>query len=469
MATPSTTSGITVNTTASSVDGGRRPPVLRADPLLGVLPAALPLLVFVEIALFGADRLEIALLAALIQLGLLAWALLGSAGVRAALATPTLKIPAVLFVLVLVWGLSQLGPWPVGMAKSAWAAADATPAATLDKFATLAEVVKLAGLGAVFLLGVAAARNPLRAHRMMDWLINLGLLYAAASIVYFLRWGAPDPEGRLRLAGSLLNPNNTAALLTILAALATVAAVRLPSERARFRWPMVRPAALSGLAVWAAALTASRGGAVSGILGIATAGVLGAVSGRRKAGSAGADISLACAAVLLIGGALVLLSGGIMPERMLMFSDGVSDRLANIRLYASELDHVPWTGFGLGAFDRFNNLIAGSAEGSRLWQFGAMHNIVLQWVYEAGWPGTILMFGAMGAVVWQVIAGFRRAPSAPGAAAIAASVILLSHGMIDFDLQVPAIAALWALLLGLAWPADRRAADQLSSTPTSIR
>jgi O-antigen ligase len=429
----------------------------------------LPLLVFVEIALFGADRLEVALFAALAQLLLLAVVVLVSPGARAALAAPSLRLPAGLYGLVLLWGLSQLGPWPEGMARSGWAAAGAAPAATLDKFATLAEVVKLTGLGSMFLLGVIMARNPLRASRVLDWLMNLGLLYTAASIAYFLKWGVPDPEGRLRLGGSLLNPNNTAALLTIFAALATVAMVRTVQGGMRNRAALIRPAALLALSVWGAALTASRGGAVSGLLGIAVGGLLAALSGGRRSAAARTDLGLGLAAVLFVLGAGVLLSGGIMPERMLYFSDGATDRLANIRLYASELDHVPWTGFGLGAFDRFNNLIAGSQEGSRLWQFGAMHNVLLQWIYEAGWPGAILMFATLAAVLAQVAAGFRRIPSAPGAAAIAASVILLSHGMIDFDLQVPAIAALWALLLGLAWPPGRRGADQSMSTPTSIR
>lgn len=469
MATPSTISGTTGNTTATRVRGGRPPLPLRVDAVLAALSVALPVVVFVQIALFGADRLEVALFAALAHLILLTTVLACSDGARAALAAPTLRLPAALYILVLLWGLSQLGPWPTGMAKSGWAAAGAPGAVTLDKFATLAEVVKLAGMGAMFLLGVAIARNPLRAARVLDWLINLGLVYTAASLVYFIKWGQPDAEGRLRLAGSLLNPNNTAALLTIFAVLATVAAVRLSRVGTRRLWPMIRPTALLVLAVWAAALTASRGGAVSGLLGIATAGALAAVSARRNGGPARTDLSLAFAAALFLAGAGILLSGGIMPERMLYFSDGVADRLVNIRLYASELEQVPWTGFGLGAFDRFNNLIAGSAEGSRLWQFGAMHNVLLQWIYEAGWPGAILMFAAIAAVLLQVARGFRSAPSAQGAAAIAVSVILLSHGMIDFDLQVPAIATLWALLLGMAWPAERRTADQPPSSPTSMR
>ena len=50
----------------------------------------------------------------------------------------------------------------------------------------------------------------------------------------------------------------------------------------------------------------------------------------------------------------------------------------------------------------------------------------------------------------------RRSGSARVARAVLAfTVVLLLHNMVDYSLQLPSVAALWALLLGLAAGAVR--------------
>lgn len=421
------------------------------------MSVALPTLIFLEIALYGADRVQVALLAAFVHLALLVLLLAFSGAMRAAVGEQQgLRLLYALFAGVVVAGLLQLAPWPTGMAKAGWVAAGAWPAITIDKFATVTELAKLLGLGAVFLMGFGIGRQPGRGERSLFVLMWIAVVYVAASIAYFLAWGTPGAEGRLRLGATLPNPNQAAALCAVLAVIATVTILRWigrgpASRRGQNRWAingLLLPGALLVASLWALALTESRGGALCGLAGMALAAVL-CLGGSQTASGRQQGKRLMGAACILVAGVAIVFAGGVMPDRMLSLADGVSDRTANIEIYLSRLDLVPWTGFGMGTFNRFNNTIAASSDSTKLWQFGAMHNVFLQWIFEAGWAGALLMFTTVGAVIAGVARGFQRSTSAAGATALAVSAVLILHGLIDFDLQVPALAAVWSLLLGL--------------------
>ncbi len=144
-----------------------------------------------------------------------------------------------------------------------------------------------------------------------------------------------------------------------------------------------------------------------------------------------------------------LFGPGVVADRMRDVSSGVADRQGIVALYMHRLPLLPWSGFGLGTFRHFNNIIASAADAERLWTFGAMHNVYLQWVFEGGYVGAGLMFGLVAALMWNIARKRGRGSNVWSATALGASALILTHGAIDFDLQVPAIAAVWSLLLGL--------------------
>lgn len=153
--------------------------------------------------------------------------------------------------------------------------------------------------------------------------------------------------------------------------------------------------------------------------------------------------------LIAIFGAFMLFGVGAVADRMLQASYGVADRQQILALYLERLPLLPWSGFGLGTFRHFNNIISSALDAERLWTFGAMHNVYLQWIFEGGYVGAGLMFGLVAALLWNIFRRRDRGPNVWSATALGASALLLTHSAIDFDLQVPAIAALWALLLGL--------------------
>jgi len=84
------------------------------------------------------------------------------------------------------------------------------------------------------------------------------------------------------------------------------------------------------------------------------------------------------------------------------------------------------------------------------WNFGAAHNAPVQLAIEAGWPGLALLLVALAAIGWQIARARRDWWSVAPLCALAA---IAGSAMIDIALNVPAVVALFAVLLGSVWGA----------------
>ncbi len=83
---------------------------------------------------------------------------------------------------------------------------------------------------------------------------------------------------------------------------------------------------------------------------------------------------------------------------------------------------------------------------------GAAHNVYLQWLEQTGLVGAILMWSCLGWLFITIALALRGKQRLSGLLrlTLSSSVLVLTHGLTDFSLEVPGITALWALLLGLA-------------------
>ena len=93
-----------------------------------------------------------------------------------------------------------------------------------------------------------------------------------------------------------------------------------------------------------------------------------------------------------------------------------------------------------------------SETAAALWSIRATHNLYLQWLQEAGLVGAIPMFALVTAIIG--IAGLRSGSGSGRGRTlqhglICANGVVLIHGLTDYAVQVPSIAAFWAFLLGL--------------------
>lgn len=93
-------------------------------------------------------------------------------------------------------------------------------------------------------------------------------------------------------------------------------------------------------------------------------------------------------------------------------------------------------------------------------QFTHVHNDYLQVAAEWGIPAALLFWGFVG---WRFVGAVRvflahRSPHSRGMALGCAATILtiLLHSLVDFNLQIPANLAFFAVVLGLCWTLEER-------------
>jgi O-antigen ligase len=175
------------------------------------------------------------------------------------------------------------------------------------------------------------------------------------------------------------------------------------------------------------------------------------IGGRRPGAAALAAAGVAAVVVLL----LALNGNQLFLDRFAAAAEAGGDRAVLVQTHWQAFLRSPLTGYGLGSFPELNNQVMTPQTFPALAATTQLHNVYLQWLVEAGLLGALPMFAAVALVLWT--AGRRGLQRRSGrtlvAGLLAADVVVLLHGLTDFSLQIPSIAALWALLLGLqfAW------------------
>jgi O-antigen ligase len=162
--------------------------------------------------------------------------------------------------------------------------------------------------------------------------------------------------------------------------------------------------------------------------------------------------------------ALVPIAGSGLLERLSMLDLGYvgadlegPGRLAAWQVALGLISQRPLLGHGYGTFaeafplladDRF---ITSNAGRSVFLIFDYAHNIYLEAAVELGVPAAVALCAAIALLVslclrYNNIPYQRRAlPLAAAAGSLAVAV----HGLVDFSIQIPAVAATYAVILGL--------------------
>ncbi len=113
----------------------------------------------------------------------------------------------------------------------------------------------------------------------------------------------------------------------------------------------------------------------------------------------------------------------------------------------------PITGYGMGCFYLVNDTIMNVQNWRALHDIGALHNVYLQWLEEGGALATVLMFSTLALIHWQILQGvrIRKRMRTWLRAVLCISLLIALHSTVDYGLQVPSIATMWALLLGVGF------------------
>lgn len=383
------------------------------------------------------------------------------------------------FIGVLLWGGCQaLLPVLPDMAHPLWAlGSDALGAATPRRLIALTpddaimSLMRILSYGLVFFLSFCHCREREKARKVFWALMSAGFIYSLYGLsIYLGKYGMvlwfEHLPSLSTVSSTFINRNHfaTFAGLTLLCTLSLLhEEIRCSSKYhiggnlglQRFvenlvirSWFPVLAFLIIGTAL---ILTASRGGISSTLVAaLALLAALNANSGRQN------RHVLLLAGMFVVIGAVVFNSSG---DRLLakLDSHALTDEGRAIvfgQTWSAILTN-PWLGFGLGSFEEVFPLyktheFPDNIRHPILQDYA--HNTYLETFFELGIPAALALLYCFLRLALICVRGIfvRKRDWAYPAAGLSATVLVGVHALVDFSMQIPAIAYSYALLMGAA-------------------
>jgi len=380
-----------------------------------------------------------------------------------------------LFGITVVWVLVQISVLtPANSHHPLWGDAgrilgrELAGSIAVDPYEAGSALLRLLAYGGVFWLSLQACRDRRLAEIALYALAIVGFLYAAYGLVVEFS-GVPmvlwyeKLHYRDNLTSTFINRNSYATyagigLLCVTALLArrvlriagmghlTIEKLRiLLRDLAERDWLLI---ILWGVIASALILTESRGGFVSTCIGILAFVI---ITGFSTGVSLRTRIGLV--AVLIVAGTIFYsVSGDTLSQRLSGTSAESSKWRAELySLTADALADASMVGMGYGSFEQIFHLYRGDEFEFHVRSVRA-HNTYLENAMELGLPAAIALFVSIGilAVICGLGVSRRHRGTIYPAVGFAATLLVAAHSLVDFSLQIPAVAATYAMLMGLA-------------------
>ncbi len=377
-----------------------------------------------------------------------------------------------LFLLACAWVLVQISTRsPVGWQHPLWGmTADVLGLEAAGRITFSAEdswiaLMRLLSYALVFFLALQFGRDRQRAQAMFGWLAIAGLAYAMFGLVVY--WSAYYPEwlfgGKVLphdVRSTFINRNHFATWqgLTMLCAMAwfyhrmakpVVRPYAVPQDREaraeEFIMRAWKPLTALLLMVTALVLTHSRAGFASALAGTFALFLL----LDKRAPSKSIRTRAVVIAALAVSGIAFYLTSEALLDRINRTDITTEERMAVYVNINRAVGDNPGLGFGYGTF----------ANGFRLYDpleirghYDRAHNTWLENAFELGVPAALALFGALAGLALTCLKGVgrRRRDWVFPATGVAASVLVGLHALLDFSLQIPAVAILYACIMGVA-------------------
>lgn len=272
--------------------------------------------------------------------------------------------------------------------------------------------------------------------------------------------GAATRQGRF--AGTLHNANAAGTQFAVLALLALGCAVTQgrPAITARHiptftLWITV--VAMAGACIITASRMANLGMMVGFIVIAARHGAASRNSQHKRA------VFLVMATILII---LVAMFAQPLFMRAEIASSDLAERQFLWHHYGDIALQSPLSGFGLGSFPAVNaQFLSNPWIAQQLWMVNSPHNFLVQQVIRGGLPALALLVAGMMLLLGPMIrAAIYNRWSAMDLGLAMAILVLVIEGLVDIAFDMPVVALLTALLVGLLWGISRRATIGIGHT-----
>jgi Lipid A core - O-antigen ligase and related enzymes len=378
---------------------------------------------------------------------------------------------ALLYAATIAWAWLQTRAFmPAGLNHPLWELTNGAlgwslpGSISVDAYATTSAIARLLAYGGIFWLALQYGRRSSRARTALVVLSYAGMAYALYGLVIYLlgfdvilifRKTAYLSD----LTSTFVNRNSYATfaglglicatgLITVAITKAAstnsslaVSALRVFEEIAEKGWPLVVCWLILLLAL---VFTHSRAGFFSTILGLVAfliaAGMTRAVDRRLAIGLSGA-----CAVVLAL---FLLLNGHNMLVRLLQTSVSEEDRPLVYERVIEAIGDSSLMGTGYGTFaEVFRFYRTPDIQGT----FTKAHSVYLENALELGLPAALSLFAVVLGLGITCFIGIRRRrrDAVYPCVGLAATVLVAVHSIVDFSLQIPAVAATYAFLMGI--------------------
>jgi len=411
-------------------------------------------------------------------------------GAHGGLPLRRLALPAALFLAAAGWGILQCVPiFPESWVYPVWHEAGTALGRHLsgvisgDPEKSVDTVMRLLTYGVVFTLATQLGRRRYRAARAMIAVAVSGVVYGAAAlgfhvfgveyVLWLPKWAYIGDTTGTFVGRTAFGAFAGIGVVTCLAQAIHGHVSRLPTigpgARVERLLARVVPWLAAALFLFLAVLASHSRGALlvtvaSGLILIAAAAMGGLLRVRHAA---------VCVVALAIAmGTVVLAEGDVTMSRMWGEGDWHGDRPNLLRLTWAAIGDAPFVGHGAGAFEpgfhayRDLNL-------PRDVIYTHAHNAWAEVVMTLGWPAGLCLVFAIVAVTVVCAMGVvrRRQDKIYPAWAVAVACLLGGQAMIDFTVQIPALAVLLAYVLGIgyaqAWSMRSGASDE-TGTPAAL-
>jgi O-antigen ligase len=381
-----------------------------------------------------------------------------------------LAFPASVFVLVCVWILIQAATWtpaqlhnPVYHLLRERAHFDIPGSITINPAETYIALLRLLTAGCVFWLFLQLCRSPRRAHWTVQAIATIGVCYAIYGIIAFYVFPGTvlwfSKQAYLEsVTSTFINRNSYATYAGIGLICALGAALsHYTRQGAKVGRSVLRRvasffASTAGAAGWwlaaafvmgmALALTGSRGGILAGLAGVIAFALLVVMRGRNAA------TALALFIAILTVGAAIFAFGDLLAARLSYGGVFDPDRLAVYRLTIVSIFDAPWTGFGYGTFKNvFPMYRDSSVIATGIWD--KAHNTYLEVAQGLGLPMAALFLAGLAVLAGRCAYAAlvrQRSATAP-LVATSATILVGFHSLVDFSMQMQAVALTWTVLL----------------------